>query len=1526
MGVLRSRKGGVLMERSGGRPLIRWIALVTVFILVMVLLMPMKRIEAQRREDYFSGELGRFPEELKKLVFAGDKLDKAQRQSVEHFAQLWGQNAFDDGVKGEVVQLSNAMEHRLPGNRRYFARWMEILHDYMQRADRLEEFALLRRLLAGAIENRQLVQARQMDLLDDFYFILGRAGVHQTRSFSWFTVGEKPTVVQDGERVEATYRNVNLICKQANDSVVIFGTSGRYDPVACRWYGEGGEVHWLRSGFSPDTVNATLAKYRIDTRRSEYTADTVQFVNRLYLSVPVLGRLSDKLLANSGGQMSMFPLVETYGGSYEVKSPIQGVSFRGGVIMQGDRLIGTGTPAEPLQLEMERNGSVLLKVLAQRMSFSNNSMSSDYARVAIYLQGDSLFHSGLRFSYNGYDKTVRIRPSNLKITRAPMYSSYHRMIIFFEELSWKLGDEKMIFGPQFGSTRGQAYFQSDQYFKEQRFDAMMGQDAEHPLTALTEAAATYGGRTMPIDFVGRIIGANAVDVRRLLMGLAVQGYVLYNVELQEVTVLDRVYSDIDARFKRKDYDAIEFSSTVGAGMANAVLNLDSADLEVYSVEKVAVSDSQNVSITPRGRYVRLKKNRDFQFDGVVNVGMFTFSGDSLAFNYDNYSLDLKSVDKVSMRFITDSLGYSGHRAQDRVRSDLEDLTGYVLIDKPDNKAGLVRNEDYPVFTSTKPSKVYYNRPNAAGASYSKEKLYFQVDTFTFKNMNTFERKDIEFSGKMETGGLMENFGDTLRLMPDKSLGFIKKTPPEGMPLYGGKARFYDNIMLSNQGLMGDGRLEYKTSMTEAHNFMFYADSMYARSTSFKLKQEDSSMNSVPDVEGTRHQIRWLPDKDEFWVYKGPESFQMYRNEANFAGDILMTSKGLEGRGTVEMRKAKMTSSKFTFRRRDWLSEAMSIRFYSEADNSAAFSSDSVRGSVDYDSRTGDFSSVMSTIAGNLDALQYKVYADTLQWPIDRDEIVISTADVQEAISSRKFIPPRGIDTAQLGSIFYSVRPGEDSLYFMSTTATYRFSDPHLLAEGVKYVLSADAQIMVPGLHVDVKAKERMLPFHGATVYADARQQLHRMYDATVEVLGGESYAGKGKMDYASDYAKPQQLLLDSIYVVGNRGGRRTQAYANVDSAADFHLNRHFTFVGRVTVDADEKMLHYRGGAKPLYSCGLMEGELLSVSSRLDADSLYIPYGPRAKRVDGARLVSGTTLDYINTSPYSAFVSLGRGVQDAELFPLEGLLTFDKSKGRFFLAERGVYERPDTILRKIEMDPESCRLFMEGELALPYDFAQVSAYATGRVVQEVRDSSVSARVFLDLDFLMNGDALKLMAENLAGQEDLENVDQRQDVFLTGLRKRLPYKKFAPLREQIQLFGSTKEPIKDLRSTLSLCDVQLEWDRFSRSFVSTGRLGVGTVNGAYVGKRINGFLEMTKRFGGDYFVLYLEPHPGEFYLFQFTGETMYLVSSNSAFLELINKEKEKNRRRKADRSGRKYVYTVGTMNEVELAQKRYRELLK
>lgn len=1525
--MLPISKGEQRMRLTGRR--LGWcVALVSVLLAVGTLLLLSLESGAQQRKDYFSGEVGKFPEELIKLVYAGDKLDKAQRQENELFAQLWAQDVLGAEVKEDVVRLSNAMEHRMPGNRKYFSRWKKILQENMQQPERAGEFSQLRELLTVVLGNRQVTQARQMELLDDFYFILREGGVHTTRTFSWLTHGGSSSVQRNGDDIAVTYEDVDLLCQQGKDSIVIFGTSGRYDPLSCRWEGQGGEVRWLRSGFSADTVNATLTKYRIDMRRSEYTADTVTFTHRQYLSSPVHGRLVDKLLINPGGQMILFPVVETYGSNYEVKSPLEGVSFKGGVIMQGDRLVGTGTPQEPLRFEMERNDTTLIKVLTQRMAFSKATMAADYATVTIYLRGDSLFHSGLRFTYSGQDQVVRIRPSGLKITRAPMYSSYHRMIIYFEELSWKLGDEKMIFGPQFGSSRGQAYFQSDEYFKEQRFDAMMGRDAEHPLTALTQAAAAYGGRTIPIDFVGRIIGANAVDTRRLLMEMAVQGYVLYDVEAQQVTILDRVYSDIDARFKRKDYDAIEFSSTVGSGMANAVLDLDSADLEVYSVERVAVSDSQNVSITPRGRYVRLKKNRDFQFDGVVNVGMFTFTGDSLEFNYNNYSLDLKSVDRVSMRFITDSLDYSGRRAQDRIRSDLEDLTGYVLIDKPDNKAGLVRNEDYPVFTSTKPSKVYYNRPDEGGAAYSKDKLYFQVDTFTFKNMNTFERKDIKFKGTMETGGMLEDFGDTLRLMPDKSLGFIKKTPPEGMPLYGGKARFYDNIMLSNQGLMGDGRLEYKTSTTEAHNFIFYTDSMYATSTSFNLAQEDSSMNSVPDVRGKQHRVRWVPEEDEFWVYKGPEAFQMYRNEADFAGDIVLTSKGLQGRGTVEMRKAKMTSENFTFRRRDWLSEAMSIRFYAEADNSSAFSSDSVRGAVDYDSRTGDFNSVMSTIAGNLDALQYKVYADTLQWPIDKDEIVISTAGVQEALAKGKFKPPRylDLDSMPMGSIFYSIRPDEDSLYFMSSRATYQFSNPHLQAEGVQYVLSADAQVVVPSMHVDVKVQERMLPFNGATIYADAKRQTHRMYDANVEVRGGESYAGKGKMDYESDYDKAQQLILDSIYVVKEPGVPHTQAYSRVDSAANFHLNSKFTFVGKVTVDANEKMLHYRGGAKPIYSCGLMEGELLSFASRLAPDSLFIPYGPKAKSVAGARLVSGTTMDYINTSPYTAFLTKSRDVQDAELFPVDGLLTYDKTKGRYVLGDKGVFERPDTILHRVELDPAECRLFMDGELALPYDFAQVSAYATGRVTQEIRDSSVSARVFLDLDFFFNSDALKLIANDLAGRETLDNVDQRQEVFLTGLRKRLPYKKFAPLLEQIQLFGATKEPIKELQSTLSLSDVQMVWDRFTRSFVSRGSLGVGAVGGQYVGKRVNGFLEMNKRFGGDYFVLYLEPAPDEFYLFQFTGETMYIVSSNQAMLDLINKVKPNKRRRKADRSGRKYVYTVGTMDEVGIAQKRYRELLK
>lgn len=1472
----------------------------------------------------FTGNVESFPVELQQAVQQGEKPDKEKRAEYEQFEQLWKQQALPAEVEQRVATLSVSMARVAGLSRAYFREWYQQLLYYLQHVEAQEQLSTIMTIVEAACGVRNLGVVSQLSVLRDAAALVQDSILHEGNAFSWGLTGQ-PTGIRTKPELMVEFQGVDLACRRTGDSILIFNTSGCYYPLRFDWEGRGGEVRWLRSDFDPAQVHAQLEGYRIDMTKTTYSADSAVFTNTNYFDSPVKGRLVDKLTKTGERPDVVYPEFHTYGKDYTVKSHFPGVEFRGGCIMQGSQLIGVGTHESPVRFRMERNDSLFIKLNTLRMAFRPTMMVADNAEVTIYLKGDSLYHNGLRFEYYDPEKVVRLRGTNIKTTHAPIYSSYHKMSIYFDELSWKVGSDKLIFGPQYGSTQGQAYFQSDAYFKSEPFDRLMGMSYEHPLLELEEISKWYGGRTIPIKLVAERMRKPLTTVRRLLMDLSVQGYLLYDIEAQEVTLLDRMFRSIQAKFKEIDYDAIEFSSQVGKDQANAVLDLNNADLDVYSVPRVSVSDSQNVNIIPRGRYVKLQKNRDFQFDGTVNVGLFTFMGDSMHFDYEHYTIDLTKVDSAYLHFqLEDSAAADGSRATALVRSKLEELTGFIYIDDPNNKAGLRRNEGYPLFKSTKPSKVYYNNTAGGNPSYSKEKLRFEVDTFTFHNMFRIGRKDISFPGRLEADSLLDAFRDTLVLCPDTSLGFVHPTPPEGIPLYNGKARFYENLMLSGSGLRGDGKLTFLNSTTRSHDFVFHPDSMVAKSTEFNIAGKKSLDANYPDVYGGVHNIKWVPADGEFHASRGQQGFGLYDSAADFQGDITYTAQSLLGSGTVGMRKAKMTSENFVFENRAWHSDSMGIRFFVELDKATAFSADKVRGEVDYDSRSGEFGSISSAVVGNMEALGYQCLADTIFWPIDGDEIRLTTSGVQQLVDSGKFKFPRAymLDSIPQGSIFYSVVPQEDSLYFAAPQATYLFTDPYLKADGVKEILVADAMIYPDNFYVGVKSKERMLPLNNATLYFDKANLTHRVYAANLMVYGGYSYAGKGKIDYVSDWPSPQVLNLDTIQVLGKGPEATSHAYSQVDSAADFHLSQRFSYEGQVEVDSHEPQFLFTGAAKPIYECYKFAAAPLRFSSRLKADSIMIPYGPKPRSSKDSVIVSGIMLSYVSTSPYGAFVSNRRSRQDLAMMEPVGKLTYNTQRGRFQLADSAKFVNVDTVLSFIEMDPTECRLFASGPATLPFDLGQVHVNTTLSGSYDVRDSSVNARAFIDFDFLFLEEALKMLAADINARPDLTPLDEKLPSYQQGLRQRLPYKEFMKTKEQIDLFGLCKEPLGKLEATISLGDVQLRWDRASRSYVSMGALGITSIAGVHINKRVDGFLEMYKRVSGDYFILYLELAPDVYYLFHFTGETMYTVSSNSAYLAAIDKEKARKRRKPADKSGKKYVYTIGTNDDVESVHARYR----
>ncbi len=93
----------------------------------------------------------------------------------------------------------------------------------------------------------------------------------------------------------------------------------------------------------------------------------------------------------------------------------------------------------------------------------------------------------------------------------------------------------------------------------------------------------------------------------------------------------------------------------------------------------------------------MKQNRSFQFDGTVQAGLFTFYGKNFFFNYNEFKVVLKNVDSVRIKVITGYDLYNKPVLQE-VHNVIQDATGEVLIDKPENKSGAKVQSGIPNFS------------------------------------------------------------------------------------------------------------------------------------------------------------------------------------------------------------------------------------------------------------------------------------------------------------------------------------------------------------------------------------------------------------------------------------------------------------------------------------------------------------------------------------------------------------------------------------------------------------------------------------------------------------------------------------------------------------------------------------------------------------------------------------------------------------------------------------------------------------
>ena len=706
---------------------------------------------------------------------------------------------------------------------------------------------------------------------------------------------------------------------------------------------------------------------------------------------------------------------------------------------------------------------LFLKAASQFFVFRENRITGLNTSVSLQLDTDSIYHPGLLFRYYIDKREVNLIRNNDPATmaRSPYFDTFHKVDIDCELMSWKIDDQKIDITMLKGSNYHKAKFESANYFSADRYQKLQAMNRIHPYVALRRFAKKYDKEEFTAEEFADFMRLSLPQIRKLLIELSFAGIIDYDVDTQIARIKQRLYDYLDAVVGDIDYDIIDFNSETKAPLSNATLSLINFDLNIYGVPQILVSDSQNVIFYPKQSKITLKRNRYFDFSGVVTAGFFTYYGQNFTFNYDKFKVELNKVDSLRIK-VKDEMDDWGRMKLKNVQSVIENVTGDILIDSTNNKSGNKHYPKYPIFTSKDTSYVYYDKKSIQKGKYKRDNFYFKVDPYTIDSLNNFSIEGMGYDGTFYSGGIFPEFREKLVLQADNSLGFTHSTPEEGFAIFKSKGKYFNEISLSNHGLRGGGTINYLTSTTTSEDFLFYPDSMNTKSQTFNIKKQISGVK-YPTVNSDSAYIHWEPYNDILYATSKEKPFVMFDNQTDLEGELEYKPTELTGKGKMNIKNAVLHSNLYSYKDESFNSNTVRFDVRTADLKDFSFNSNEVEAHIDFVSRTGKFIPNNEIAFVKFPQNKFVSHVDRFLWSMDKQKIDMET-DIHMQVIERGQLRTVTVEQetqTPIGSLFLSINPKQDSLNFIAPTSNFDLKKNIIFTHDVKYVNVADATIL-PG--------------------------------------------------------------------------------------------------------------------------------------------------------------------------------------------------------------------------------------------------------------------------------------------------------------------------------------------------------------------------------------------------------------------------------------------------------------------------------
>lgn len=1254
----------------------------------------------------------------------------------------------------------------------------------------------------------RFLAGRNIKRFTDFIDISGeffsRNVIAKNPNFEWVCSGGEYNFSydeKDGAFIE--FQNSKLVCRTINrnrsrkeapysDSLLIYNTSGIYELTRQRYTGQNGMLTWEKAGYSIEETHADLTDYQISMRSTNFTCDTV-YLKSPYFEEKIAGKLIDRAQRGSAveDRELPFPQFQSFERKYTIKNFIPNVDYLGGFSLQGSDFVGEGTVQEPARLTFYKSGKTFVSTTSNMVRVADNKLLSDNCGIRMYIgRNDSIIHPSLSLTFVIDDEELQLFRRNTGLSQAPFVNSYHKLDMYVEQIVWNRKGDELDLNFNFATSQQQrkAHFESFDFYDEYLFQKVQGMASTNPLTALWNYAYKYDEFVMSEGTASTALGQTIQQAKSKLLDLSALGFISYDSERGIVVINNKLEHFVKSKSGKKDFDNVAFVSDLSPqrmegksdeeinknpdlrlqkelmDRRNAErariksfgkINLTSLDLDLVAVSQVPISEGKRTVIFPTGDSVQVRENRNIFFKGWVNSGKWEVQILSGNYDYSQNKFNIIESDAALFRAVPWKPEHGPREIP--IQSTISGVRGELFVDALENRSG--QNEefdDYPKLNIKEKTRVYYDHRSIHKGAYSKDRFFFEIEPFEVDSLSTFNEKYLRLPGELTSAGIFPKFKQELKIMPDYSLGFSTAAPEDGYTFYGSNATYENQIVLSNQGLQGNGSIDFMNSTSVSRLFTFLPDSTIGVAEFTNRPQEEGV--EFPDAYGPDAFITYLPKRKTLKARSNKQLISFYDGEAKLRGETVIRENGMRGKGIIRLEQgANLTSNNYRFGHHIVHSDTtvfnLTNKYVDPEDmdeEQIAVKTDNMKSYVDFKERYGEFKSNDGSSKVEFPVNKYYCKIDMFKWFMDTEEIELQQSDDDLTESDR--------DLDLAGPNFVSTHPKQDSLAFRSGNAKYSLKEKTIYCSSVDYIDVADARISPDSAKVTIRKNAVMETLHNSTIVANYITKYHKIEKATTNITARRAYTSKGEYPYYDSDSNKYIIYFPRIYLDTSY---QTNASGKISQDDDFKISSRFDFYGDVILKAADPFLTFKGATRINHDCNKFDRNWMAFTAPIDPNNVQIPVSDEMKDLDGNPISAGIvwrhSMDTEEIELYPTFLSSLIDPNDPIVITASGLLTYSDSKNEFQISTAEKLINRNEAGNYVSLHTKSCSMNGDGKVSLGMDYGNIEVDAVGVVNYNQSTEVTTMNLTLKISAPVDKRSFENLAKSIVEIEGIKPLD-------------------------------------------------------------------------------------------------------------------------------------------------------------------------